>query len=137
MTATYTKPTKVPRWADTTSHITEPTEGKKDLGWVFEDAPPSDVENWRTKLVGNWFKWLDERFNDGTGGTPKDDFQIMHPGSGYQTVYFEADKITWRLDDNLLIELTDEGEWSLKTPSGQGNAQGAHAALSVGLRACR
>jgi hypothetical protein len=78
MTATYSKPTKVPRWADTSTNITEPLEGKKDEGWLFEEVPPSSWENWRTNLIGSWMKWFDERFFD---GTTKDQLLIKSPGS--------------------------------------------------------
>ena len=64
MVATYTKPTKIPRWADTSTNIIEPPELKKDEGWVFEEIPPSAFENWRTNLIGSWAKWLDERLFD-------------------------------------------------------------------------
>lgn len=64
--ATYTKPTSIPRWADTSANVVEPAEAKKDAGWVFEEIPPSSYENWRTKLNGEWWKWIDERLDDGT-----------------------------------------------------------------------
>lgn len=60
-----TKPTKVPRWADTGS-ITEPAEGKKDDGWLVEEKPPAQYFNWLLNLTGSWFKWFNERFFDGS-----------------------------------------------------------------------
>ncbi len=63
--ATYSKPAKVPRWADTSSNLVEPIEGKKDEGWLYEEEHISSWENWRTNLIGLWFKWLDERLADG------------------------------------------------------------------------
>lgn len=63
--ATYSKPTLIPRWADDLVNNLEPPEGKKDLGWVFEEVPPSAFENWKAQLIGQWFKWLDERLEDG------------------------------------------------------------------------
>ncbi|MCP4600172.1 MAG: hypothetical protein GY847_06495, partial [Proteobacteria bacterium] len=85
MTATYTKPTDVPRWADTTGNITTPSEAQKNVGHVLNGVPPSSFENWRTKLVGNWFKWLDERFADGASGP--DDFKILNPIDGTTAVF--------------------------------------------------
>jgi len=79
MVATYTKPTKTPRWADTSTNILEPPELKKDEGWLFEEIPPSAFENWRTNLIGAWAKWLDERLFDGAS---KDEFLIKCPKDG-------------------------------------------------------
>lgn len=63
--ATYSKPAKVPRWNDNLTNNVEPPEGKKDIGWVFEEIHPSTFENWRTNLTGQWLKWIDERWDDG------------------------------------------------------------------------
>jgi len=83
MVATYTKPTKIPRWADTSTNILEPPELKKDEGWLFEEVPPSAFENWRTNLIGSWAKWLDERLFDGASA---DEFLIKSPGAGTEAV---------------------------------------------------
>ena len=64
MPATYSKPVKIPRWADTGT-IVEPPELKKDAGWLFEEIPPSSFENWKENLNGSWWKWVDERLADG------------------------------------------------------------------------
>lgn len=66
--ATYTKPAKVPRWNDDLTNNVEPPEGKKDIGWVFEEVHPSTYENWRTQLNGDWWKWIDERIIDYDSG---------------------------------------------------------------------
>lgn len=63
--ATFSKPTKIPEWADTGT-IVEPSESKKDTGWIFEEVPPFSFFNWHQNLVGQWIKWIDERFFDGT-----------------------------------------------------------------------
>jgi hypothetical protein len=56
----FLKPTKVPRWADDGLNTVEPAEAKKDLGWVFEEPPPSSYENWIQNTTGDWMKWLNE-----------------------------------------------------------------------------
>jgi len=61
-----TKPTKIPRWADDDLNVTEPSEAKKDLGWIVDDVPPSSYENWKAKLIGEWMTWLNERLADGS-----------------------------------------------------------------------
>jgi len=37
---------------------TEPTSGKKDLGWLYQDAPPFDEFNWRWERVWQTLDWL-------------------------------------------------------------------------------
>jgi len=52
------RPVNFPRWAtDISALITEPSEGKKDIGWIAEE-PPADFENWRTNLVYQWLVFL-------------------------------------------------------------------------------
>jgi len=65
MAMTYDKPTLIPRWADTGTKA-EPDEAKKDTGWIVDERPPAQWENWKSNLIGSWFKWLDERFEDGS-----------------------------------------------------------------------
>ncbi len=72
------KPTGIPRWADSGA-ITEPPEAKKDEGWIFEEAPPSQFENWKANLTGNWIKWLNERLGDGSS---ENEFDILDPVTG-------------------------------------------------------
>ena len=64
-TMTYSKPTKVPRWADTTSNVSEPSSGEKDTGWAVGAIHPSSYQNWISRTVGEWFKWINERLVDG------------------------------------------------------------------------
>lgn len=64
-THVYTKPTTIPKWADTSTNISEPSEGEKNAGWVVGQVHPSSYENWKSKSVGDWIKWLNERFADG------------------------------------------------------------------------
>jgi len=86
MAATYSKPTGIPRWADTSGNVVEPSSAKKDEGWVYEEIPPSSYENWRTREIGRWFKWLDERLFD---GTTKDAFVLKEPGGGLEMLRLE------------------------------------------------
>jgi len=62
--AIFTKPTSVPKWSDTGGNIVEPTDPQKDAGWAFQQIPPSSWENWKSKLNGEWWKWLSERISD-------------------------------------------------------------------------
>lgn len=74
--ATFSKPGTIPRWADSTLNILEPPEAKKDDGWLFEEIPPSQFENWKENLTGLWFKWINERMKD---GTTNDEFALLDP----------------------------------------------------------
>lgn len=59
------KPTTLPRWATGgTAQIVEPTEGKKDTGWVPMEKPPAQYENWARKLVYDWLVYLNGLANE-------------------------------------------------------------------------
>ncbi|MCP4213924.1 MAG: hypothetical protein GY765_04665 [bacterium] len=98
MTATYTRPTEVPDWANTTTNITTPSVAQKNVGHVLNGVPPSSFENWRTKLVGNWFKWLEERFDD--GGTA-DTLRINAPDDGDAAITVISTLITLKTDTSI------------------------------------
>ncbi len=59
----FTKPTELPRWADTgsapASNIVDPPSGNKDTGWLTNDVPPSSWFNWFMQNVYKWMQWLD------------------------------------------------------------------------------
>jgi len=90
MAATYTKPTKIPRWADTGT-IVEPAEAKKDSGWVTTEKPPASYFNWLENLSGQWFKWLDERLFD---GATKDELFLRYPGNGTTALKITLDGVS-------------------------------------------
>jgi hypothetical protein len=59
------KPTTLPRWATGgTAQVVEPTEGKKDTGWVPLEKPPAQYENWARKLVYDWLVYLNGLANE-------------------------------------------------------------------------
>jgi hypothetical protein len=52
--------TKLPRWATgVTAGITEPLEGKKDIGWVASEKPPAQYFNWILKTIYDGMVVLD------------------------------------------------------------------------------
>lgn len=60
-----TKPTVLPRWAETAggtpdANILEPNSGQKDTGWVTNQVPPSSVMNWLQWLAYKWIAYLDD-----------------------------------------------------------------------------
>ncbi|MFN0062837.1 MAG: hypothetical protein ACKVPX_10000 [Myxococcaceae bacterium] len=70
-----TKPTVLPTWA-TAGSITEPSAGKKALGWVNAEAPPHDYFNWWQHKVYEWLLWANDfdvtptPLTIGSGGAP-------------------------------------------------------------------
>lgn len=50
-------PNKLPRWADNGGTISEPSEGKKDVGWTAE-KPTFGAFNWLLNLIYNWLGYL-------------------------------------------------------------------------------
>ncbi len=53
------KPSSLPRWADVSGDIVEPTELKKDEGWLDGEMPPHSYFNWFQELVYQWTVYLD------------------------------------------------------------------------------
>lgn len=70
-----TKPNKTARWATDGGTTLEPLSGEKDTGWVVEEKPPARHMNFLQNIAFQWFRWLDERHDD--GGTPAD--YVTHP----------------------------------------------------------
>lgn len=59
------KPSTLPRWATGgTAQVTEPTEAKKDLGWVPLEKPGAQYFNWAMKLVYDWLVYLNGLTNE-------------------------------------------------------------------------
>ncbi len=60
------KPTQLPRWATGGSaKVTpEPTEGKKDLGFVASEKPPESYVNWAFRRIYDWLVYLDGLTNE-------------------------------------------------------------------------
>lgn len=60
------KPTQLPRWASGAGAVItpEPTEGKKDTGWVVSEKPPAQTFNWWMRRVYEWLSYLDTITNE-------------------------------------------------------------------------
>lgn len=52
------KPTDLPRWATDPSLVTEPAEGKKDLGWFPGELMPAQFLNWLFRHIYLWIAWV-------------------------------------------------------------------------------
>lgn len=58
------RPTGLPRWATSPTGssgvgVTEPTEDKKDQGWVANEKPAAAYLNWLNNATYNWLSYLD------------------------------------------------------------------------------
>lgn len=78
--ATFSKPTTLPEWASSTVNILEPPLAKKQDGWLFQEIPPSNFENWRANNVFEWFQWINERLSDGANNN---NIRILDPSGNY------------------------------------------------------
>jgi len=63
-----TKPTVLPRWANVGADVVTPASGKQDIGWVSQERPPAEWQNWLSLHAYNWLAWLDDMVlsDDGT-----------------------------------------------------------------------
>ncbi len=61
------KPTSLPRWADVSGDIVEPSSGKKDIGWVQGERPPAPFFNWILELLYEWMEYLNAPVGTGAG----------------------------------------------------------------------
>lgn len=93
------RPTKFPEWARVPyvdpvtggNNIVEPTEQKKDDGWLRNEKPPANIQNWLHNLADEWLKYLDSLSTGGTFTTGDWKF---------------SDKLT---EDPLIWLLADDG----------------------------
>lgn len=77
------RPSKLPRWA-TTGVKVEPTETKKDQGWLTGEKPPAQYDNWFKDLVSQWLGFFDVSigagyFGDGSDGDASLDGTVAAP----------------------------------------------------------
>ena len=134
MAATYSKPTAIPRWADTGTRV-EPTSGKKDTGWIFEEAPPYGWENWIQGITGDWIKWLDERFGD---GATKDVLRLTSPGAGTagldiaDLVHTHHEKVVFTSGETNATTLTATGKGTGHGANFTGGSSGGYGIRAIG-----
>ena len=48
------RPSQYPEWASTETNVVEPTEAKKDAGWLDGERPPAGWFNWLLNLIYKW-----------------------------------------------------------------------------------
>lgn len=111
MAATYTKPSKINEWADTGT-VVEPSEAKKDSGWVAPELPPDTFFNWWMNIAGQWTKWVDERLDDDTADrfvirNPDTAGDVLNIGStgGFDAIRFFADADLYFTKDGAGVRL--------------------------------
>lgn len=75
------KPTEVPRWAtDGAALITEPSSGKKDIGWI-EEPVPADWWNWIWNRTYLWILWLQDITNQALTWTTSHIWNVSTPSA--------------------------------------------------------
>lgn len=76
--ALFSKPNRVAEWNSGLANQTEPTGGKKILGWIFNEAPASSFFNWLGFQAYTWFRWFDQRHLDGSFSPPSS-YRVQAP----------------------------------------------------------
>ena len=54
----------IPEWARTTTVIQEPSDSKKDLGWLVDEKPPAQWFNWLLKSLCVYVKYLVDKTDE-------------------------------------------------------------------------
>jgi hypothetical protein len=52
------KPGTLPRWADVSLDLVEPSSGKQDQGFIGGEQPPAQYFNWLFNLIYQWMQYL-------------------------------------------------------------------------------
>lgn len=124
------KPTKLPEWASGGSAaITEPSEEKKDLGWVVAEKPAAQYFNWLLKNVYDWCTFLNSCTNT-VGAVYPGDQLLTVPlcmGIGHGSPAGEWNGTYWHVDDaggvvTIPVLVEDGGRIKAITVWGKGDA---------------
>ena len=129
--ATFSKPTIVPNWATTTGNIAVPSAGRRNDGWLTNEKPPSDIENWNKRTTGEWLEWIDERLDDGLGVASTGDITAIVAAD----LVVGVDTDTFVLDDgtNPAVTFTfdDDGSHSETSTDRSIDHTGTESALAM------
>jgi len=82
-----TEPAKLPRWATVPAtdpvsgqpNVSEPSEGKKDSGYDFQERPPRQDFNWLFNLIYLWIQWFQQEINESWS---EDSSPVIDAGAG-------------------------------------------------------
>jgi hypothetical protein len=121
-----TRPTELPRFATAlTAEVEEPSEAKKDMGWVAE-KPPHETMNWLHQVVYDWIDYFDRQINKTLAALLKTmDFSDagLNPAH-YPTIYDAAWSPTLKLwcavgydstSGSLVMTSKDGDKWTVRT----------------------
>ncbi len=114
------KPTSLPRWADISGSIVEPSSGKKDVGHEPNEQPPAEHLNWLFNLLYQWADYLGDLENQSLTWTLSHVFsRVITLGNNFTGS--EANAITPRLtvepvnssvaDWTRIAKFKDAGLW--------------------------
>ena len=119
-----TKPTSVPVWNTGGANNVEPSAGKKILGWLIGEKPPSSYFNWLQKLYGDWFTWLNSSIVDfGSSSIIVDDLTLTGQVQGLLSVagdvYVEGEYTHGEFVKNVSpLNFVSDGTWITGTGGG-------------------
>jgi hypothetical protein len=57
MAMTPAPPANTTGWASSNTNVTQPSSGKKALGWVVNEKPASSYFNWLLQTIEGWLAW--------------------------------------------------------------------------------
>jgi hypothetical protein len=95
----FSKPTDLPEWAADGTNTVEPSEGAKDTGWIVDEIPPSSYENWIQRTNWLWWRWWDEKLQE---GATNEDLKMI--------ATFEVNVTTLAFADAIAIQAFAKGD---------------------------
>lgn len=104
------KPADIPRWCVDATYTTpgtmvDPPSGKKDIGWIDDEEPSAEYQNWLQFVNSEWFVWIDDIVDNGFdfGPFPADDstYDLGTASKRWANVYADTtDATTYGLAAN-------------------------------------
>lgn len=83
-----------PEWASDLTNVVEPAQGQKDTGWVLDQVPPSQTENWIQNTTFNWVEYYDSTING---------FASKQNSPPDLSVVISSGILRYGQDDNLIV----------------------------------
>ncbi len=112
------KPVTLPRWANVSGTVVEPSEPEKDGGFVGGGTAAASTFNWLMLWIYNWLAWLDSFFSSAGTLTLPVDQDVVISGTGE----YRHGETTGLLSPMNAIPVTgggaptfSAGDWNLNT----------------------
>lgn len=75
------RPTQLPEWASSGTNVVEPSGGKKVSGWLVNERPAAQHQNWWQRRVYDWIQYLDGIVPDGALPLKSDELARAEQGA--------------------------------------------------------